>query len=424
MKSHWNHLRHLILSLSLVVSSSSAVLFPSVSWTQTDTSLDQQKADCAKNTAAEWSATTNKCVGKVEDRQARHDANDCNLISDLTKRAECHKKLAEQKTGLSSDPNSLNQGGTTESMMMNGVGTAYAIIGMINGVGKEGKSSECTSKKIFGVTAAAGFASDIFLKIRAKKKVNELQDKYKLEVKQGAYDAQVKALQYLKEEQQTVADIASLEKKRNMVLMLGYGAASIMAIYEMATMGASNAGCFKPDPKPEATPTPTPATVAAQKDQTDTKTGTDAKTEDPDAKTYALADQSEVKAQKLDSGQTISAEATTTPAPTTVTASGPAGVSIDHTTQNGKQFLDIKNDPVTGARSSVIDNNIVDYKSGKVLGTVDYSKGVINYNNGGPTLPINTVNSTSFSAPVSVGGKGLSGNGLDWRSVTCRAGKC
>jgi len=297
--------------------------------------------------------------------------------------------------------------------VMNGVGSAYAIVGMINGVGKDKKDSECMSKKIFGITAMAGFASDIYLKIRAKKKVKELEGKYKLETKQGAYDAQVKALQYLKEEQETVADIAGLEKKRNMLLMLGYGAASVMAIYEMATMGTMNAGCFKPDPPANEQPQQPPAqTTVADANKATTAPGEAAGPPPPADAPVAAA---------KEPATTVTAAASNTP-PAKVVAEGPV-VDINHSAKNGKQFLDIQKDPTTGVRSSVIDNNVVDYKTGAKLGTIDYQKGIVNYKNGA-TFPINNIKSTGFAAPVSVGGKGLTGNGFDWRSSSCRTGKC
>jgi hypothetical protein len=241
MKSHWNHFGHLILSLSLVVSS---LTFIPSAIAQTDTSLDQQKADCAKNTAAEWSATTNRCVGKVDDRKTRHDSINCNLIVDPTQKADCFKSIAEQKTGLNSDPGSLNQGSTDKSAVMNGINSAYAILNYLNMFGSKKKETNCMSKKIFGVTALAGTLSDFYLKARAKSKVSELSNKYKLDANSTASAAQIKAFEYLKDEQNTVADIASMEKKRNMLLMIGYGAATAMAIYELTPMGA-NPDCLK-----------------------------------------------------------------------------------------------------------------------------------------------------------------------------------
>lgn len=220
-------------------------------WSQADLIIEKQKTDCAKSASSEWSSSLNKCVEKVAAKQARNEANDCNAITVMAQREACHKALAEKKTGLSSDPNSLYQGNTTGSMLMN---AAYSVISLINFTGAKGKKSTCTSKTIFGVTAVAGLASDFYLKFQAKKKVKELGDKYKIDTKNGASDAQIKALEYLKEEQNTVAEIASLEKKRNMLLMMGYGAAGVMAAWEMTPYG-KNPGCetgldkSKPDEK-------------------------------------------------------------------------------------------------------------------------------------------------------------------------------
>lgn len=245
MNSPKIHLNYLIICVSLLVSSLSSMTFA-----QTDTSLDAQKAACGKNSAAEWSSSMNKCVGKVEDRKTRHEVEDCSLLTDIEQRKECHKKIAENKTGLNADPDSLPKGTTGKSAVMNGAASAYAILGIINSMGSGNNKSMCTSKKIFAVTAIAGTLSDIWLKIQAKKKLNSLKDKYQLDVKNNAYDAQSKAFQYLKDEQETVKDIAGQEKKRNMLLMLGYGAASLMAIYEMTPYGA-NSDCLKKEAKEE-----------------------------------------------------------------------------------------------------------------------------------------------------------------------------
>lgn len=267
MNSPKLHLNYLIICISLLVTSHSSIAIA-----QTDTSLDAQREACGKNSAAEWSSSMNKCVGKVEDRKTRHEVEDCSLLTDIEQRKECHKKIAEKKTGLNADPDSLPKGTTGKSAVMNGAASAYAILGIINSMGSGNNKSMCTSKKIFAVTAIAGTLSDIWLKIQAKKKLNSLKDKYQLDVKNNAYDAQSKAFQYLKDEQATVKDIAGQEKKRNMLLMLGYGAASLMAIYEMTPYGA-NSDCLKKEAKEEAKkeepkvddkPKPTPAEVAPE----------------------------------------------------------------------------------------------------------------------------------------------------------------
>lgn len=207
----------------------------------------------------EWDGTLNRCVGKRAARETRHDAQNCNTLTDIKAREQCHIGVAEKKTGLSSDTGSLNQGNTTASMVMNGVGLAYSIIQLISAIGGKGASSMCTSKKIFGVTSLAGVASDIYLKRRAKKKVQELEGKYKLDKNSNAHEAQVKALEYLKEEQETVASIANMEKKRNLLLMAGYGIAAGFAAYEIFA-DPPNPDCYKPDG--EAAKDAKPAEVA------------------------------------------------------------------------------------------------------------------------------------------------------------------
>ena len=211
-----------------------------------DANMAAQRATCDKNTATEWSSKLNRCIGKQAAVDARHEAIACNALTDIAAREKCQMKIAEKSTGLSSDTNSLGQGNLGKSAIMNGVGSAYAILGMINGMGSSKKQSQCTSKKIFGYTALAGTATDIWLKMRASKKMKALNDKYKLDAGNSPYEAQVRALQYLKEEQQTVADIAGAEKKRNMLLIGGYGAATAMALYEMANP-SMNSQCYKKD---------------------------------------------------------------------------------------------------------------------------------------------------------------------------------
>ena len=212
---------------------------------QTESYMKTQQEACAKNTAMEWSATLNRCVGKQAARETRHASQDCNEITDLSAREKCHIALSEKNTGLSSDPSKLSQGKTTNSMVMNSITTAYTIINIISAMGKNSAYSNCTSKKIFGVTSVAGLASDVYLKMRAKSKVKELEDKFKLDQNSGSHEAQVKALEYLKEEQKTVVSIASLEKKRNLALMLGYGLAAGWAVYEM-TPYSHNPDCYRP----------------------------------------------------------------------------------------------------------------------------------------------------------------------------------
>ncbi len=232
-------------------------------------SLDQQQAECAKNTAAEWSATLNRCVGKVEARQTRHDAIDCNSITNAEERKTCQLNLASQKTGVTSNVDEATSKVSnlqSQSAVVNAAGT---IIAVLNYFGKDLSQNTCLSKQIFGITSTAGFLTDLYLKIQTKNKIKDFQDKFQIDMKDNPYNTQVKALQYLKEEQELVKEIASLEKKRQMLLMIGYGAAAATAGYE----SVYNTSCWKAEPKKPGAPTSaaTDNTASASSASTESK---------------------------------------------------------------------------------------------------------------------------------------------------------
>lgn len=210
-----------------------------------ENSITSQKTECDKHTSLEWSNNLNRCVTKKEVLSERNEAEQCNQLANETEQKACHLKLAEKKTSLNSNPDDLPQGNTTGSLVMNG---AYSIVAAINMTGQGGFKSTCLSKNIFHTTALAGISSDLFLKYKASSKIKELKNKFSKDIKEGKTDNQYKALEYLKEEQVTVGEIASLEKKRNILLGLGYGASAIAAGYELA-FPENNVECMKGDSK-------------------------------------------------------------------------------------------------------------------------------------------------------------------------------
>lgn len=231
-----------------------------------------QKEACSKNSAMEWNVELGRCVGKAAARQTRHEAQACDALTDIAAQKACHMQVAENKTGVSGDAekeaskvNSLQSRSTI-------INTANGVIAVINMIAKDSSESKCMSKQIFGITSLGGFLTDIYMKINTKKKLNALKDKFVVENKDNAYSSQVKALEFLKEEQEVIKKIASQEKKRQMLLMIGYGAAAATAAFETLT----NDACYAPqekkseasaqadkvakeaDIKAEAKPAPTP----------------------------------------------------------------------------------------------------------------------------------------------------------------------
>ena len=205
--------------------------------------ITQQKATCNANTAREWSAEVNRCVDKQQAAAIRNQAADCNKIENLEQRKACHMQLASNDTGLGNANFNSSMGKMSDLQSQSAlINTANTIVTIINMVAGPEKESECMSRKIFGITAFGGTLSDIYLKIKTKKKLDSLTNQYQIDNKETAYNAQYKALQYIRDEQKAVADIASLEKKRQTLLMIGYGAAAITAGFELAT----NSACYKP----------------------------------------------------------------------------------------------------------------------------------------------------------------------------------
>lgn len=227
-----------------------------------------QMSACNANKSTSWDSSKNRCVTKKADQTTRFQTEACAKIEDVKQREACHLKIAEDKTGLSGNADSLYQGNYTKSMIMNAVPAAYAVTFFINteasgvtGVpapttgdvpktadldnkpttaaadkkvdAKEDKTkSKCMSKAILATTGVVGLATDFYMKSQAKKKMQEIKKSYSLETESTAFEAQKTAFDYLKKEQETVVEIAGMEKKRNAALILGYGAAMAMAIYE------------------------------------------------------------------------------------------------------------------------------------------------------------------------------------------------
>jgi hypothetical protein len=230
--------------------------------TTADTAITAQQTACAANTAMEWSSTLNRCVTKAAAVTARKEAATCDAMTDATAKAACHLAVAEKSSSVSGDASKLNQGNTTASAIMNTAGVAYYAVDALNRAAQVSdiSTSNCTSKNILGVTAVAGLVSDVYLKMTAKNKVKELQKKFTIDTTSGASEAQVQALRYLKEEQETVVKIAAMEKKRDALLMLGYGMAAAFAVYEMMGFGAANTDCSKPTGKEVKGSATTPTT--------------------------------------------------------------------------------------------------------------------------------------------------------------------
>lgn len=260
-----------------------------------------QKEACSKNSAMEWNVELGRCVGKAAARQTRHEAQACDALTDIAAQKACHMRVAESKTGVSGDAekeaskvNSLQSRSTI-------INTANTVVAAINMIAKDSSESKCMSKQIFGITALGGFLTDIYMKINTKKKLNSLKDKFVVDNKDNAYSSQVKALEYLKEEQEVIKKIASQEKKRQMLLMIGYGAAAATAVFETIT----NDACYAPQEtksqaSQDADKLKAQSEAEGQKSQVQAKaSGAPAPAPEEGAQTYAVKEPGPIETREL-----------------------------------------------------------------------------------------------------------------------------
>lgn len=239
--------------------------------------LSEQITACKSNAAMNWDSTLNRCVYKKQDIQTQNQVAECGAIEDQAAREKCFLNVAEGKTGLSSDTDKIyDSSGTTKSAVMNSAVSAYYVVDILNKKfakdsgasipeetpkdasataksdnkvqsnnssedSSKASSKSCMSKQILGITGVAGLATDVWMKMQTKKKMEELKKAYAVDLETSAFDGQQKAFEYLLKEQETVKEMAGLEKKRNLALMAGYGAALAMSVWE--TFFNQNAEC-------------------------------------------------------------------------------------------------------------------------------------------------------------------------------------
>lgn len=219
-----------------------AMILTTSTWAQTSTStststsapdMSTQQTTCNANTAMVWDSTLNRCMNKIQEQQYQKASADCGKITDLEQQKACQMNLASQQTGVTSNANqAMNNTSSLQdrAALINGASTVIAVINWF--AGKDGTNNTCMSKSILAVTSIGGTITDILMKMKTQKAAENLIKKYQITKTDSPYSAQTKALEYLREEQQTVRDMAEMEKNRQTLLLIGYGAAFATAAYE------------------------------------------------------------------------------------------------------------------------------------------------------------------------------------------------
>ncbi len=232
-----------------------------------DDNLTAQKEACT-GSSVEWNSSLNSCVTTVAAEEAQENSSACASSSNPD---ECYLSNAEGLSGVEaeSDYESSNL-----EMVGKVIAGAYAAFGFIAGLsGADGVAGRienksppvCMSGRLFQYTSVGWIAGDLFLKYSAKKNFEKLAEEYKDEAENdelkgseaGSYQAQVRAFEYLKSEQEDVKKQADKRKLLQFAVVAGYTASMGFAIAEL---WGSSTPCGKNAKKAEPTPAPTPTT--------------------------------------------------------------------------------------------------------------------------------------------------------------------
>lgn len=217
------------------------------SFAEADTQTAKMKADCLKKASGEWNASLNRCVTKKENQALKEEYVNCASLTDKdqekenTLRKDCFDKNALAMVGdLSTEKETL----AALQKAAEALGYTQMIIEII---AKEGEKSDCNSAKANAAAGIVGMAVDIYLSFFVEDKVNELRDRYALNLtakkmgEKGSYESQLEAFDYLEKEQNLLIDV---DKKKTIAYGVAtgiYGLALILAIYEMTPWGAAGA---------------------------------------------------------------------------------------------------------------------------------------------------------------------------------------
>jgi hypothetical protein len=193
-----------------------------------DPDLREAKRQCDQNQAKNWDCNTNRCLNTQASIDDRHEYEDCMKIEDDKARKQCHDDYAEGKVG------DLEEGGDDGGSMASGVMGMAVGLAAINFFGKEGKKSKCMCKTVFAGAAIAGLAGELYTYMSLEKELDELRERYEKEaVNENPYQAQLRAFQFLKEEQETIAKIAEKKATTYKLVAAAYAAAAAVAVYDM-----------------------------------------------------------------------------------------------------------------------------------------------------------------------------------------------
>ena len=199
--------------------------------------LDEQKSECLESSTKIWNESLNRCMDKQESVEIRQKFLECEKITDLTERNSCLEKLRKEQVGDMKEENPVSWLGTSGAV----VSTLTLVA--INLAAKE-TGGQCLSKKIMTGAALGHLVSEAYNYFYAEKELRDLREAFSETVndEEKAYEAQLKALEFLKEEQETIKSVAKKKKVAYSIVAGLYGAALLAAIWELTPYGTPCVG--------------------------------------------------------------------------------------------------------------------------------------------------------------------------------------
>jgi len=263
--------KKLFLKILLVLLVTYSFLFSYPTFAQScsypnDPALSTQQTDCQKDQSKIWNCSLNRCLTVQANLEIRGTTQKCLTLPEGTDAEKSAKKSCMDQTAqeLTKVTSGFNESSSPVTKTAMGFSLGLALI---NSFAKDDKSGTCTSKSIFQAAAYGAIAGELYQYFFMKNALKKLQDDYKKGIiKEGAsYEAQVKAFEFLRDEQKAIADVANKKKLLYMALTTAYGAAAAVAIVETAwpTVMTPCVSAGTPDPKGKSPATTPPAKPAS-----------------------------------------------------------------------------------------------------------------------------------------------------------------
>jgi hypothetical protein len=236
--------------------------------------------DCQPGYA--WDAKRNRCMYTQTslDNQAEYISCEESDNKEACYEREAKARVDKTRNEYGDEVKGKDVGSVkSKGAMTTGLMTAFSAVSVVTAFFSKnvtGITDSSLAVKVFAGTSAAGFIKNTFFEKDVEKKTDELKDKFEKEVADTSSmkDGQIRAFDYLEEEQAYLEKHSKEQKKFYNMLALGYTGASIAAAYEIfVTFGG---GCSKPA---ESGTSETQTKPEPSKDpvKTDTTNTTDAK---------------------------------------------------------------------------------------------------------------------------------------------------